>query len=71
MLSAILIAMLWAWLIQPEWALLAIPIHLFGDRSIFGNFLKPFHVSFEPTRHPEYERFLRAYLQASYKAGET
>lgn len=70
-LSAMLIAALWAWLVQPEWALLAIPIHLFGDRSIFGNFLKPFHVSFEPVTHPEYERFLRAYLQASHETGES
>ncbi len=66
MLSAMLIALLWAWLIQPEWALLAIPIHLSGDRSIFGNFLKPFHVSFEPVIHPEYERFYHAYLKASH-----
>lgn len=68
-LSAMLVAALWAWLIQPEWALLAIPIHLSGDRSIFGNFLKTFHVSFEPNTHPEYERFLRA-LQASHETGE-
>jgi hypothetical protein len=71
MLSAMLVAALWAWLVRPEWALLAIPIHLFGDRSIFGNFLKPFHVSFEPVTHPAYERFLSAYSQASYEMGES
>jgi hypothetical protein len=43
---------LWVWLIGWEWALLAIPIHLFGDRALFGNFLKPFAVQFEPVAHP-------------------
>jgi len=45
---------LWAWLIGWEWALLAIPIHLFGDRALFGNFLKPFAVRFEPEPHPAF-----------------
>ncbi|MGH3758285.1 hypothetical protein [Actinophytocola sp.] len=31
-----------------EWALLAVPIHLLGDRALFGNALKPFSVPFEP-----------------------
>jgi hypothetical protein len=48
----------WMWVYRPEWALLVIPIHLFGDRSIFGNFLKPFAVSFEPQRHPAFARLL-------------
>jgi hypothetical protein len=39
---------LWLWLVGPEWALLAIPFHVFGDRGVFGNFLKPFGRSFEP-----------------------
>jgi hypothetical protein len=43
---------LWVWLVGWEWALLAIPIHLFGDRALFGNFLKPFAVQFEPVAHP-------------------
>jgi len=43
---------LWVWLLGWEWALLAIPIHLFGDRALFGNFLKPFAVQFEPVAHP-------------------
>lgn len=30
-----------------EWALLAIPIHLLGDRALFGTSLKPFSVPFE------------------------
>ncbi|HET9139828.1 hypothetical protein [Actinophytocola sp.] len=45
---------LWVWLIGWEWALLAIPIHLFGDRALFGNFLKPFAVQFEPVEHPAF-----------------
>lgn len=48
---------LWAWLIGWEWALLAIPIHLFGDRALFGNFLKPFSIDFEPTAHPAFVAF--------------
>ncbi|GAB3281301.1 membrane protein [Actinocorallia lasiicapitis] len=50
---------LWMLLFGPEWALLTIPIHLAGDRSLFGNFLKPFSVTFEPNEHPAFGR-LRA-----------
>jgi hypothetical protein len=56
-----LVALAWIWLIGPEWALLALPIHLFGDRALFGNFLKPFNVHFEPSTHPEYARFRTAF----------
>ncbi|WP_324192910.1 hypothetical protein [Nocardia transvalensis] len=47
-----------------EWALLVIPIHLCGDRAIFGNSLKPFGVPFD-SRGPipafaEFERRLAA-----------
>ena len=52
---------LWAWLIGPEWALLAVPIHLLGDRALFGNSLKPFGVSFEPVTHPAFTAFEQAY----------
>jgi lysylphosphatidylglycerol synthetase-like protein (DUF2156 family) len=31
-----------------EWAMLALPIHLSGDRGIFGNIYKPATFSFEP-----------------------
>lgn len=48
---------LWALVFGWEWALLAIPIHLFGDRALFGNTLKPFAVAFEPAPHPAYVRF--------------
>lgn len=57
------VIMLWGLFIGWEWALLAIPIHLFGDRALFGNFLKPFSVSFEPTPHPAYLK-LRAALES-------
>jgi hypothetical protein len=41
----------------PNWALMAIPIHLFGDRSVFGNIMKMLHVRFEPHEpHPVYAR---------------
>lgn len=50
------------WLLNgPEWSLLAIPLHLFGDRSLFGNFLKPFGSSFEPSVHPAFAQFEREY----------
>jgi hypothetical protein len=45
---------LWALVFGWEWALLAVPIHLFGDRALFGNFLKPFAVRFEPEPHPAF-----------------
>ena len=45
---------LWALAFGWEWTLLAIPIHLFGDRALFGNFLKPFAVEFEPRAHPAF-----------------
>jgi hypothetical protein len=31
-----------------EWAMLAVPIHLSGDRGVFGNVYKPSTLSFEP-----------------------
>ena len=31
-----------------EWAMLAFPIHLSGDRGIFGNIYKPLELPFEP-----------------------
>jgi hypothetical protein len=47
----------WALLVRPEWALLAVPIHLLGDRALFGNTMKPFDVSFEPRAHPAFVAF--------------
>jgi hypothetical protein len=49
---------LWCWLVGPEWALLAIPFHLFGDRGLFGNFMKSFALPFEPVRQRGYLRLL-------------
>ncbi|MEU9857879.1 hypothetical protein [Streptomyces sp. NPDC047974] len=60
-----LLALVWIWLWGPEWALLALPIHLFGDRALFGNFLKPFGLRFEPERHPAYGAFRGAYAAAA------
>jgi hypothetical protein len=60
MITQAVVAGLWAWLVQPEWALLFLPWHLFGDRSVFGNFLKPFGVTFEPTRNPVYDKLMAA-----------
>lgn len=50
---------LWTWLFGWGWALLAIPIHLCGDRSIFGNFMKPFDAPFEPKPIPAFVEFQR------------
>jgi len=57
---------LWLWLVGPEWALLAIPFHVFGDRSVFGNFLKPFGLPFEPAANPLYERLARTLKARSH-----
>ncbi len=35
-----------------EWAMLAIPIHISGDRGLFGNTYKPVSLPFEPTPAP-------------------
>ncbi|MGH3858650.1 hypothetical protein [Actinokineospora sp.] len=48
------VALVWSLVFGPEWALLALPIHLCGDRALFGNFLKPFSVTFEPVVHPAF-----------------
>ena len=55
------IALVWALAFGPEWALLALPIHLFGDRALFGNTMKPFGVSFEPVTTPAFAEFERKY----------
>lgn len=36
------LAAAWSIAVGPEWALLAAPIHLLGDRALFGNFSAPF-----------------------------
>lgn len=52
------VAAIWVVTFGPVWALLALPIHLCGDRALFGNFMKPFAVAFEPEPHPAYVRFI-------------
>lgn len=47
----------WAAVSGFEWAMLAVPLHLCGDRALFGNFLKPFRVSFEPVAMPAFVEF--------------
>jgi hypothetical protein len=51
---------LWLWVAGPEWAMLAVPFHVFGDRGVFGNFLKPFGLPFEPVAYPMYGRLAEA-----------
>ncbi|HYL05013.1 MAG TPA: hypothetical protein VE075_03180 [Thermoanaerobaculia bacterium] len=47
-----------------EWAMLAFPIHLGGDRSIFGNIYKPLGTAFEPVKHDAFRRFEKDYQSA-------
>lgn len=47
-----------------EWAMLALPIHLAGDRSVFGNIYKPFGTAFEPVPHEAFLRFETEYEAA-------
>lgn len=41
----------------PELYMLAIPLHLWLDRSVFGNAFKPAGVSFEPEKDPRFAQF--------------
>ncbi|MEU3251039.1 hypothetical protein [Streptomyces sp. NPDC006997] len=61
LVTAGVLAGAWALFVRPEWALLALPIHLMGDRALFGNSLKPFGVSFEPETDPAYRDFEQRY----------
>jgi hypothetical protein len=57
MFTAAAVAAVYWWLHGADWALLAIPIHLFGDRSVFGNIFKMLAVRFEPEKaHPAFAR---------------
>jgi hypothetical protein len=55
MATQAVVVIAWCLLFGPSWTLLVIPIHLFGDRALFGNFLKPFAVQFEPVTHPAFK----------------
>ncbi len=58
LISAGAVAALWCLFAGPEWALLALPFHLFGDRALFGNFMKSFALPFEPVRQQGYLRLV-------------
>jgi hypothetical protein len=48
-LTAAVLFALWMWAIGGfEWAMLGLPIHLSGDRGVFGNIYKPQALPFEP-----------------------
>jgi hypothetical protein len=59
-----MVVALWCLVLGPSWSLLAIPIHLLGDRALFGNTLKPWGISFEPRTHPAFARFEREFGDA-------
>jgi hypothetical protein len=46
---------------QLEWAMLAMPIHLLGDRAIFGNIYKSPRLEFEPAPNAAFDRFLQEF----------
>lgn len=54
LLTAGAVAGVYSLLFGPEWALLALPIHLFTDRGLIGNQLKSFGMRFEPSENPVY-----------------
>jgi hypothetical protein len=57
MFTAAAVAAIYVLVHGADWALLAIPIHLFGDRSVFGNIFKMEAVRFEPEKpHPAFAR---------------
>lgn len=58
----------WIWAAGPEWALLVIPIHLCGDRGLFGNFVKSFTVPFEPAAHPAVGAALQTFATVPWYA---
>jgi hypothetical protein len=64
-----LVTLAWIGLWGAEWALLVIPIHLCGDRALFGNFLKPFALHFEPFAHPAFTRFRSEFDAAAADRG--
>jgi hypothetical protein len=63
---------LWGFTVGWEWALLFIPWHLFGDRGVFGNFMKPFSLPFEPhATAPGYLRLIEGLSPGRQPADES
>lgn len=60
------VAGVWMLVCGPQWTLLAIPIHVFADRGLFGNQMKVFSTPFEPARIRPFTDLLAeiAFLQA-------
>lgn len=76
--TAGIVALLWATFVKLEWALLAIPIHLFGDRAIFGNSFKSIKLNYEGKPDHEFTEFIRLfdaksphYLSSKDKGADT
>jgi hypothetical protein len=63
------VAVLWCVFVGPEWALLVLPLHLFADRGVFGNFLKPLSLPFEPVPNPAYQRLIDQLATGDRTAG--
>ncbi|GAA4462141.1 hypothetical protein [Phytohabitans houttuyneae] len=53
------VAVVWTLVYGPDWTLLVLPLHLFADRGIFGNFLKSFKLPFEPVPNPAFQQFIQ------------
>lgn len=60
----------WGLTIGWEWALLAIPWHILGDRGIWGNFLKSYSLPFEPHAAPGYRRLIEELSTGTRPAAE-
>lgn len=64
--NTLLVALWYAALGGWEWAMLAAPIHILGDRALFGNVYKPRGLAFEPVAHPAYEQFMHEYQRSGH-----
>ena len=58
----------WYALYGPAWEMLAMPMHLAADRSIFGNIYKRIDPKFEPGPHPAFLRFDEDFRRAQQVA---
>jgi hypothetical protein len=66
MLTQGAVVAIWGFFYHWEWALLAIGWHLFGDRGVFGNFLKTYNLPFEPHQAPGYRDLING-LSPQYR----